>query len=618
MSFVYYDSRSPLFKRPFGACKTGEQVELRLCLPKDAGYTSPRLLLFRADVWDAPQRIPLSLHHMELTANIYACTFSLPSPQLCFYCFEVDQGEVPVRISRINASVGGPADGAAPLWQLTVYDAAYRAPEFLRGGTFYQIFPDRFYFSGERKQNVPGDRALHESWEDMPEYLPNAQGEITNSDYFCGDLRGVTEKLDYLVSLGVTCIYFNPIFEAHASHRYNTADYRSVDPLLGTAEDLAQLCEEGKKRGISVILDGVFSHTGDDSIYFNRRGRYGSQGAYQSKESPYFPWYDFQQWPDKYAAWWGFETLPNVKETNPDYLEFICGPGGVLEFWLSLGVSGFRLDVVDELPDEFLDTLTRCVKQYNPDAVVLGEVWEDASNKIAYGVRRRYFLGSQLDSVMNYPFRDGILQFVRNGDGHVLNEAVLTVLENYPQPVVSVLMNCLSTHDVERAITMLVGEPLQGRSRQWQRDRHFLAPELYARGCTLWRLATVLQFFLPGVPSLYYGDEVGMSGYRDPFNRCPFPWTHMDEALLSFTQQVSGVRARYRALLADAVFTPVCFGKNVYAFTRCNKDEGLFIAVNRGETAEPLLLPEGCELLLGAAENGMLPAYSYVIAAFSN
>ena len=614
MSFLYYNSRSPSFKRPFGALKAGEQAEFRLRLPKDASSSNPRMLLFRADAWDAPQVIPLALHQIRVSCNYYSCTISLPTPQLAFYCFEVDCGGRAQRILRGADGLGVMFDGTAQLWQLTIYDAGFQTPDFLKGGLIYQIFPDRFCFSGEQKNEIPLGRTLHQNWDEMPEYLPNAQGEITNSDYFCGDLSGVLSKLDYLADLGVTCIYFNPVFEAHSSHRYNTADYMNVDPLLGTEEDLSHLCQEAKKRGISIVLDGVFSHTGDDSVYFNRLNRYPGVGAYNSQQSPYYNWYEFKKWPDEYAAWWGFITLPNVRETNPEYLEFICGENGVLRHWLSLGVAGFRLDVADELPDEFLDALTRCVKEYDSQAIVLGEVWEDASNKVAYGVRRRYFLGQQLDSVMNYPFRDAILSFVRYGHGGNLVDTVLSILENYPQPVVNVLMNCLSTHDVERAITWLVGEPLNGRDRKWQMAHHHLNPDTLAQGKRLFLLASVLQFFLPGVPSLYYGDEAGMTGYRDPFNRCTFPWGSMDQALHRAIQAISGTRAKHRKLLADAEFLPVCSDDNVIAFLRRSEEAALFIAVNRGGSPAPVLLPGDCEPLLGSLDGNLLPPYSYFVA----
>ena len=259
------------------------------------------------------------------------------------------------------------------------------------------------------------DRTIREDWGGQPYWRPNERGEVTNSDYFGGTLRGIEEKLPYLKSLHVTCLYLNPIFEAHSNHRYNTADYTKIDPVLGTEEDFQSLCAAAGRLGIRVMLDGVFSHTGSDSVYFNRQGRYPQPGAYQSQQSPYFSWYHFISWPEKYHSWWGFETLPEVEETDNNYNKYINGRQGVVRKWLKKGASGWRLDVADELPDSFLDQLTEAAKEEKPDAVVLGEVWEDATTKESYGSRRRYLLGRQLDSVMNYPFRNAVFGIFHRG-----------------------------------------------------------------------------------------------------------------------------------------------------------------------------------------------------------
>ena len=314
-----------------------------------------------------------------------------------------------------------------------------------------------------------------------------------------------------------------------------------ADPLLGTNDEFAELCAEAKKLGISVILDGVFSHTGADSVYFNKFGRYPELGAYQSKDSKYYEWYSFIDYPEVYEAWWGIDTLPNVWENNESYTEFICGEDGVLNYWLSKGAAGYRLDVADELPDEFLNNLRKCVKNYDKEKIVIGEVWEDASNKESYGVKRRYLLGDQLDSVMNYPFREAIINFVKGGSCHDFINSVMTILENYPQPTVDVLMNFVSTHDIERAINRLGGENCDDKSKDWMAER-YLTPEQYAHGKNLLKAAMALQFFLPGVPSIYYGDEAGLQGYKDPFNRRCYPWGHEDKELIAYVSELSRVR----------------------------------------------------------------------------
>ena len=447
----------------------------------------------------------------------------------------------------------------------------------------YQIFPDRFCRSGLPHENVPSDRVLREDWGGTPYYRPDQNGHVWNNDYFGGDLEGIIQKLDYLESLGVTCIYLNPIFESHENHRYNTANYRKVDPLLGTNQDFARLCTEAARHGISVILDGVFSHTGADSVYFNKFHRYDSIGAYNSQDSPYYKWYRFHQYPDVYEAWWGIDTLPNVNENEPEYTDYICGKNGVLNYWMRLGAAGFRLDVADELPDAFLDHLHDCVKAAIDDHVIIGEVWEDASTKEAYGVRRRYLLGNQLDSVMNYPFRSAIMQYLGGCSPYDFRNSIMTILENYPKCAADVLMNFVSTHDIERAITIFGGEPANGRNKDWQAERR-LDPQQYEIGKKKLKAAMVLQFFLPGVPSIYYGDEAGLDGYGDPFNRRCFPWGHEDQDLIAFTQELSRIRHSTKVFVDGALkFLTLADDYIVFARYREHRRKGMVIALNRSD-----------------------------------
>ena len=255
-------------------------------------------------------------------------------------------------------------------------------------------------------------------------------------------------------------IYLNPISKSFSSHRYDTGDYKSPDPMLGTMADFTALCDAAHAKGIKVILDGVYSHTGSDSLYFNRKGSFPGIGAYQSKSSPYAGWYTFHSWPNRYESWWGFDTLPTVQKMHPDFVEYIItGEDSVVAHWLRAGADGFRLDVVDELPDEFVLLLKRRIREIKPDALLMGEVWEDASNKEAYGHRRRYFVDGELDSVMNYPFRTAIMNFVRKMDGgEQLKNTVMSIAENYPPQVLSCCMTLLGSHDTPRILTALVDD----------------------------------------------------------------------------------------------------------------------------------------------------------------
>lgn len=339
MNTILFDSRNPRCKTPFGALPTDDVATFRLFLPIAYQLSAPVLLMFQADRWDSPERIEMRQEGSDGICCAYKCIFYSPDPQLYFYLFEVQGPNGTMRISRDQDGFGQlSGEGGGDMWQLTVYDRNMRTPDFLKRGVMYQIFPDRFCNSGMEKERVPEDRWLHGDWYELPNHMPDRDGIYRNNDYFGGDLRGILEKLPYLHSMGITVLYLNPIFEAHSNHRYNTADYMRIDPMLGTEDDLKALCAEAKKLGIRVILDGVFNHAGSDSVYFNKERRYGEGGAYNDPSSPYRSWFDFIHYPDQYQCWWGFISLPNFNEGDPGYSNFICGEGGVLQKWLRAGI----------------------------------------------------------------------------------------------------------------------------------------------------------------------------------------------------------------------------------------------------------------------------------------
>mgnify|MGYP000622733804 CR=1 FL=1 len=479
-------------------------------------------------------------------------------------------------------------------WQLTVYEPDFKTPDWLKNGTMYQIFPDRFCEGKPNKEMPFADRIYRADKTGEPYFWPTEQSEgYLNMDYYGGDFAGIQQKLPYLRDLGVTCIYLNPIFEAHANHRYNTADYLKADPLLGTNEEFSALCLAAAREGIRIILDGVFSHTGSDSRYFNREGRYGPGGAYRDRSSPYRSWYDFDSgYPCGYRSWWGFETLPEVQEDSPSYVEFICGKGGVIDTWLNLGASGFRLDVADELPDEFIRLLRNRIKAINPDALLLGEVWEDASAKVAYGRRRTYFTAGELDSVMNYPFRTAIIDYVRGHDGGAaLKETVMSIVENYPPEVVQCNMNLLGTHDTPRILTALVDD-FNGTREEMSKRR--LSRNQYDIAYDRLLMAAFLQYTLPGSPSLYYGDEAGMEGGRDPFNRRPYPWGQENQDILCYFRQLGKLRKAHPAFrLGDIRFFQA--GDRHLGFTRSYEGKTYRVYCNR--SADSWQVPAGSILM---------------------
>lgn len=604
---MYFSSRNLAYRAPFGAVEQGTSVHFRICLPRHWGCSEALLTLYT----DGKPMQTMGMFwagQPDPENEWWECDFA-PEVGVYFYGFTLTcrDGKRFLCPQPDGSAYETRQDGGK--WQLTCYEQAFSTPDWLAGGVFYQIFPDRFYKSGDKKENIPGDRILHQNWTDTPEWRPDQNGRVWNNDYFGGDLKGIEQKLPYLKSLGVTCIYLNPIFEAHSSHRYDTADYEKIDPLLGSEQDLKNLTKAAKKQGIRIILDGVFSHTGADSRYFNREGRYGGEGAYKSVASPYYPWYNFSRWPDRYASWWGFDTLPELNELSPAFLEYIAGEKGIVRRWLRCGVAGWRLDVADELPDPFIDALRNAVKAEQSDGLLLGEVWEDASNKESYGHRRRYLLGKQLDSVMNYPFRDGILAVLTGGSVYDFYNTVEGIVENYPPHVTRLLMNHIGTHDTERALTVLAGEPANGRGRRWQSEQK-LSPQQYENGVKRLKLAALLQFCLPGVPCVYYGDEAGMEGYRDPFNRGPYPWGKENKDLLCWYQQLGELRKKATPL-KEGGFEAVRGSDNVICFIRSEKDTHLICAVNRGDAIDGICLPhlfaDGKRVMGdGKMENGVI------------
>lgn len=607
-----YFSRNKLYKSPFGAVDNGTAVTFRLILPFDC---SSAVVAIQRD-GELQKYYQLSKEETAEQDGVWwSCTLGPFSTGLYFYYFEFDTP------FGHNVLYKGKTDGAVmnspgTPYQLTVFDSGYTPPSRLCGGLIYQIFPDRFCKKGDCKNPFP-ERYIYKEFTGQPafEQLEKEGGRQLNNDYFCGNIQGIISKLDYLKSLGVSCIYLNPIFEAHSNHRYNTADYMKIDPLLGNEEDFKELCEKAQEQGIDILLDGVFSHTGEDSIYFNKKGRYRSLGAYQSEQSPYFGWYTFNSFPDDYKSWWGIKSLPEIREENEQYLEFITGKGGVVEKWLNLGAAGFRLDVADELPDIFLDRLNRSVKEAKKDALIIGEVWEDASTKESYGKRRRYLCGGQLDSVMNYPFYEAILAFLSGGDGDKLLESVWSIIENYPKHCVDLLMNHMGTHDTVRLITRLAGEPPKKGDRLWQ-SRQKLSDDRFKKGVTLQKLAAFLQYTLPGVPSLYYGDELGSEGYSDPFNRAPFEPEKGNRELITFYKFLGSMRKN--EAFAGGEFIPVRCELGTFSFIRKKGRSAVLAAVNRWCEEESLPLPDGfenSEITGGRISNGQLfiPAYGFAL-----
>ena len=587
MEYYPFDSRNPLYRNKSGALAEGETLRLKLLIHNDAHVHAAFLRVRKDDNGNISEIRMREADRLD-GYRFYECEITL-NEGLYWYQFRYtsDYGEFSVVKSEHSLGV---VAKEGDWWQLTVYDCNFTTPDWLDGGIIYQIFPDRFYNSGKAKSGVPEDRFICKDWAKQPEYRQTGGKCSLGNDYYGGDLKGIEEKLDYLSGLGVSCIYLNPIFEAHSNHRYNTADYLKIDPSLGTEQDLASLVDKARRHGISVILDGVFSHTGDDSRYFNSKNRYDTVGAANSPDSPYHSWYKFGNYPTGYACWWGVPSLPETNEDDLSFSNFITGENRVIRYWLKKGIKGWRLDVADELPDSFLDKIRLAVKAEGNDNYLLGEVWEDATNKISYGARRRFLRGRQLDSVMNYPLSEAIIKYVKGGNSRDLVDTVLDILENYPPQAVKLLMNHIGTHDTARIITRLATDDSVTGDREWQ-SKQVLSEAEYAHGVKLLKLAAVLQFTLPGVPSVYYGDEAGMTGYGDPFCRAAFPWGKENNELTEFYKKLGSFR-RKNPVFASGEFIPVYANFGDIVFIRKKGKNAVLVAVNRWHEPSEIEIPK--------------------------
>lgn len=583
--FAVHNAYDDAFRCPLGAVENGTEIRFSVFC---SNVTAAELEVYGDEFGIS---VP-----MEQNGSIFTGTYTPEKPAALWYRFKLSTafGEkwlCPDQSGNRGAVSSMPNAG----YRLTVYLRGFETPEWFKGKVMYQVFPDRFGFTddGTFLRGIEYHRALgqtpdtHESISEPVKWQARKnEADYAPDDFYGGNLKGIAEKLPYLKELGIGVIYLNPIVEARSNHRYDTSDYSRVDPILGTNEDYAALCEKASALGIRIINDGVFSHTGADSIYFNRNGNYAAVGAYQGEESPYYKWFDFRRFPDDYRAWWNFRDLPEVNELDESWQDFIIkSDDSIVKKWLRLGASGWRLDVADELPDEVLALIRSSAKSEKTDALILGEVWEDAVAKVSYGVRRNYALGYSLDSVMNYPLRRAIIDFaLEKMSSFALRDFLLSQQMNYPEPMYYSLMNLLSSHDVERINTALgTGADMRGVPRERQFEMiSSLSEEESAKSLLLHKLCAVIQYVLPGVPSLYYGDEEALAGGTDPFNRAPFEPTKT--GLFSYYSKLGKIRNESEALKSGTLIIETPDPDVVILRRECGDEEIVCIA-NRKNAA---------------------------------
>lgn len=566
---IAFNSWNEYFKAPFGALKVNQGADIKVNVNEDV--YSIYLIIVKEDENLKDQEIRrIQLDKVE--DNVYAGKIEpLLIPALYYYYFEVEVNRNGQNQKLFYGKVKQNGEACEyrfedlNKYQLTVYEDN-KSPEWFKEGVLYHIFVDRFN-NGNRTgkpSNPKKNSFIYANWEDDPMYIKDENGDIIRWDFYGGNLRGIINKLGYLKKLGISIIYLSPIFESSSNHKYNTGDYKKIDPMFGDEDIFKELIEKANSKGISIILDGVFSHTGADSVYFNRFDNYDSKGAYRNEDSPYRSWYNFDDSKEGYECWWGVKDLPNVNELDPSYMDYIIkDKESVLNKWTKMGVKGWRLDVVDELPDEFVTEFKKELRNSENDSVLIGEVWEDASNKISYGQRRNYLLGKQLDSAMGYPFRKGILSFLRGEiTSYELNDLYMEIKENYPPEAFKSNLNLLGTHDVRRVKTEL------------NEDRDMV------------KMAVLAQMTFEGVPYIYYGDEAGLSGDKDPDNRRTYPWKNEDDEMIDFYRNAIQTRHRIKCLLNGETKFIYTQDNDVFAYERFideENEDSCLIVINRSE-----------------------------------
>lgn len=598
---IEHNSRSEFYRTPFGAVTNGSEVQLRLAV-SDAGIPTSVRLIFRPD--GGNETFSDMAYETSINgSSVYSAKITMPNePCIVWYWFELvyNHDEV-VYYGNNYAALGGEGVSYAQkpdnAFQITVYSEDFKTPDWFKSSVAYQVFPDRF-FNGNSDGSFGDCRndIIKRGWDEQPFYKAEQfGGEYKANDFFGGNICGIEQKLPYLADLGISVIYLNPIFRAYSNHKYDTGSYEEIDPMFGTEEDFKSLCRTAEKYGIRIILDGVFNHTGSDSMYFNKNGTYDGAGAYQSQNSPYYGWYRFSNWPEEYESWWGMKTLPQVEEQSEDYRKYLLsGDNAIIKKWLKNGASGWRLDVADELPDFFIAELRENAKSEKSESVIIGEVWEDASNKVAYGERRKYFMGNGLDSVMNYPMRNALIDAVLGKiNAEELDMRLMSLKENYPPCAYYSLLNMVSSHDVERVMTLMSGAPSRYEvDRDFQANYH-IDENAYNTARARAAVLLAMQMTLPGVPCIFYGDEIGMTGYGDPFCRATFPWDDMnkyDKTGTVFENYKSLIALRNNnSALSTGEFETVYKVGGVYAYIRYDSEK-FVVAANMGNDFERIRL----------------------------
>lgn len=617
-----FDSRDLAHKAPFGAQPMGTSFDYRVTAP--AGLDALTLVVERRRLegnqevleYTELARVPMQRSAGPSADGRYtwAARHRFESPAIYGTWFEARVGERRFALQNNGDSIfwtrekgsGGRAEvGPYPetptalrsvrRFRQTIHAPDFRVPDWAADAVYYYVFPERFHNGDPRNDPVPGRDRFHDgtvekhaNWLSRP-YRPGSgdgSDRRFNNDFFGGDLQGIIDQLGHIQALGANVLYMTPIFQAASNHKYDTADYHRIDPAFGTNADFERLVREAAQRGIRIVLDTSLNHTGADSVYFDRYGRFGGRGAYSGsvirRDSPYASWYRFdptQGDPDRrFTGWVGVTDLPELDKASPAWRDFAYrAPDSVMKRWLDKGAAGWRMDVAPWVPDDFWREWRAAIKAHRPDAITIAETWFDSA---------KHFLGDGFDSTMNYIFRNTALAYAAGGDARRLVGNLELMREHYPPQALHALMNLLSSHDQARSLHVL----------GWQDDADAAqAREAKAR----YRVALLLQMTWPGAPAVYYGDEVGLNGGDDPDNRRPFPWPDLggrpDEAMHAEFRRLIALRHALPVLRRGELGAPLHVDANVIALPRRLGDTFAITATNNAVEARSvtLTLPPG-------------------------
>lgn len=643
---LFHDSRSDRYRTPFGAQPLGAEVTLRL---RTAANDVEEATLLWGSVREGAMRFtPMQRVAQDDRHDWWETTIAVGDTlDVLVYFFSVRDADATLYYADDERHDGGPGRsyGEAPSietgWNIYVYDPAFEAPVWAKDATIYQIFPDRFR-NGEPANDPTADDWFYPEecgghaqpiapWNSfVPDPEPNDPNRnpkwhgTYNCTFFGGDLQGIQEKLDYLQELGVTALYLNPIFDSPSNHKYDGRDYRQVDDNLAVVGDFeasnalfVQLAAEAAARGMTLILDGVPNHSSSDSPFFDRYSRHEALGACESEASPYRDWYFFDParpagtgvcaGDTTYRGWFSLSTLPQLDTANEAVIDNWLGEEGIALHWLDLeGVGGWRIDVVPDVVNinpDFFKRMRNAVKAAHPDALLISETWREEDARLRV-------LGDEFDSTMNYRFRQAVLGFLRDddfedNDGRIpaltaseFIAALAALQEDYPPPAFATAMNLLSSHDVNRAVRVLDHDGIDFAAQEpnngFEDGRRRLA------------LAAALQFTLPGAPTIYYGDEVGLVGFGsdigrdDPYNRQPYPWPdadgyddlpawrQQDLTLLEHYRRLGQLRRQHSFLRTGSWDVLLIDDVGLVVYGRKDAGGAALVAVNRSEMEQPV------------------------------